>query len=51
MERDASGDVGMDYFSCTTGGEALKGGFHKVEFRNGDFLEFALGFDTGDATV
>jgi len=41
----------MDVFSCTVAGEVLKGGFYKVEFRNGDFIEFAVGFETGDATV
>ncbi|MQA22815.1 hypothetical protein [Rugamonas rivuli] len=29
----------------------LRGGFHQVEFRNGDFIEFAVGFDTGYAAA
>ncbi|GJJ02301.1 hypothetical protein RugamoR64_28390 [Duganella rhizosphaerae] len=51
VERDANGDLAMDFFSCTVDGEVLRGGFHQVEFRNGDFLEFAIGFETGYPAV
>ena len=32
----------MDFFACTVDGKALRGAFHKVEFVNGDQIEFVI---------
>ena len=41
---NASGgaEIGMDFFACTVNGAALRGAFHKVEFGNGDLIEFVV---------
>jgi hypothetical protein len=36
----AGSEVGMDFFSCTVEGEELHGAFHRVEFQNGEDIEF-----------
>lgn len=51
VERDASGELSMDYFSCTVDGVALRGGFYKVQFQEGDFIEFAVDYASGCACV
>ena len=35
-------EIGMDFFACTVDGMALRGAFHKVEFANGDQIEFVV---------
>ena len=39
-------EVGMDFFACTVDGMALRGTFHKVEFANGDQIEFVVEKET-----
>ena len=41
---NASGgaEVSMDFFACTVNGMSLRGAFHKVEFVNGDYIEFVI---------
>ena len=38
----AGAEVGMDFFACTVNGMSLRGAFHKVEFVNGDQIEFVI---------
>ena len=38
----AGAEVSMDFFACTVDGMALRGAFHKVEFVNGDQIEFVI---------
>jgi hypothetical protein len=38
----AGAEVSMDFFACTVDGKALRGAFHKVEFANGDQIEFVI---------
>ena len=41
---NASGgaEVSMQFFACTVNGMSLRGAFHKVEFVNGDHIEFVI---------
>ena len=38
----AGAEVSMDFFACTVNGMSLRGAFHKVEFVNGDHIEFVI---------
>ena len=38
----AGAEVSMDFFACTVNGMSLRGAFHKVEFVNGDQIEFVI---------
>jgi hypothetical protein len=38
----AGAEVSMDFFACTVDGMPLRGAFHKVEFVNGDQIEFVI---------
>ena len=38
----AGTEVSMDFFACTVNGMDLRGAFHKVEFVNGDQIEFVI---------
>ena len=38
----AGAEVGMEFFACTVNGMSLRGAFHKVEFTNGDQIEFVI---------
>jgi hypothetical protein len=38
----AGAEVSMDFFACTVNGISLRGAFHKVEFVNGDEIEFVI---------
>jgi hypothetical protein len=38
----AGAEIGMDFFTCTVNGMTLRGAFHKVEFLNGDQIEFVV---------
>ena len=38
----AGAEVSMDFFVCTVNGMSLRGAFHKVEFVNGDQIEFVI---------
>lgn len=35
-------EIGMDFFSCTIDASELRGAFHKVEFHDGDYMEFVV---------
>jgi len=35
-------EVSMDFFACNVDGMGLRGAFHKVEFANGDQIEFVV---------
>jgi hypothetical protein len=41
----AGAEVSMDFFACTVNGMSLRGAFHKVEFVNGDQIEFVIETD------
>ena len=50
---NASGgaEISMDFFACSVDGRDLRGAFHKVEFANGDQIEFVIEPDAGFFTV
>lgn len=47
----AGNEIGMDFFSCTLDGAELRGAFHKVEFHDGDYMEFVVEPEGGYSTV
>lgn len=38
----AGAEIGMDFFACSVDGLELRGAFHKVEFHDGDYIEFVV---------
>lgn len=49
--RDASGEIGMDFFICTVNDAELRGAFHQVEFQDGDYMELVVESEGELATV
>ena len=52
LSNSSSGaEVDMEYFTCFVGETPLKGRFHKVDFQNGDLIEFVVSMERGVAEV
>lgn len=44
-------EVDMEFFTCFVGETALKGRFYKVDFQNGDLIEFVVSMEQGVGRV
>lgn len=42
----SGGEIDMEYFTCTVNEKILKGGFHKVNFKDGELVEFVARIDS-----
>ena len=47
LSNSSSGsEIDMEYFTCTVNGKILRGGFHKVNFKENELVEFVTKIDS-----
>jgi hypothetical protein len=42
INSSVGAEIEMEFFSCTVRGEVIKGSFYKVEFKNGQVIDFVI---------
>jgi hypothetical protein len=48
---NSDAEIKMEFFTCVVGSTAVEGRFYKVEFDNGQYMDFAVETQSGRFTV